>query len=335
MDLDVVMPFHRVDSFFFDAVNSVKKSEGVRVNLILVDDRAPGKNSMVKVQDNFPFVNILRTKGAQGYGAALRVAASALRTDAVALFNSDDIVHPQRFIKQLKSLSKNDISHCGVQRISKDGKFVPSLAGNFNSKIYDPNFLLLGAYGANATWLMTRDWWMENVFFDSDECLDWRIALSTFSKTKISYLPEKLYFYRKHENQVTARNESDLDTLQPLFIKWTEFAKLNSFGSYSFETFKFFAMPWLKIGKIEIEEIEEFAQKILLSARTKDTEISDGFMSLIQRRYIFGIKNTTSFRNKFKLVSQGKEEIRNIASDMALNFLTRSSILNHVVNQVL
>ena len=52
MDLDVLLPFHKIDIYFQQAIDSLSSTKGVSFNTILIDDR------LDKSQD----INTLATK---------------------------------------------------------------------------------------------------------------------------------------------------------------------------------------------------------------------------------------------------------------------------------
>ena len=314
MDLDILLPFHNADNFFWDALNSLKKIRGVKANIVLIDDRQDNYKNL-----DFSFlknVEYVRTTGGVGYGEALRIGSTHLSSEVVALFNSDDLVDPSRFIKQINELSTSEVNHCAIQRITKSGKIIRSLTGNFSSNYYDPILLLLGSYVANATWCMRRDWWDRNAFFDSEDCLDWRIALRAFHQTKISYIHEPLYFYRKHPHQVTSnRNISPLK-LQNVYLEWSALSKTYEIPESDYSVFSTLALPWQRYKVINLSETKLIAEHIYKIAQNIDIDLAINMQALIYRRYLLALRQRTGFVNKVKLIALGRKEIFNFLEDI-------------------
>jgi glycosyltransferase involved in cell wall biosynthesis len=318
MDLDVLLPFHRVDNYFVEAVNSLSRSEGVSFNVILIDDRTDKSLDIFQLLAPIKNKMLVETEGGKGYGAALEIGTKYLTSDAVALFNSDDLVSPLRFKKQLANLGSSNLNFTKMQRISSQNSKVTSLSGQMNSKIYNPVYLLLGAYGANASWCMRTEWWEKNSFFDDKEMLDWRIALNCFQRSNISYLPESLYFYRKHSRQVTATKSHTQSSLIPLFECWNRFAVSLGINFLSYDIFLALALPWLSGANVHFGETNIAAQQILNVAYDLDNEIGQDIKSLIKRRFIFSLKSKASISDKVKFAFAGSPQVINIARDFVI-----------------
>jgi glycosyltransferase involved in cell wall biosynthesis len=272
--IDVLMPFHRYDNFLLDAISSVEDSQNVHIHLILIDDRA--------LIDQFPvFVSSIdytycSTSGNQGYGVALELGSRFIKTNHVALMNSDDLVTPDRFSSQIQDLEKNDLSITNIQKFSVNSRNIDSVLGNFNLKTFNPIFLIFGAYGANASLAARTEWWKQNFFFDSMSALDWRIALRNYSSSKIGYLPKTHYFYRVHAGQVT-KNDSALTDDEEIFLEWNQFLSSYGIPGANISAFYFLGLP------------------------QKSSLISD--WNEIFEIYRIALKNTTTFE-EYTLVSR-------------------------------
>jgi glycosyltransferase involved in cell wall biosynthesis len=322
MDLDVLLPFHRADKYFTEAIESLAASKYLSVNVILIDDR-PNKSkditNVLRVLKNFEVVS---TSGGVGYGEALKLGSQLITANSVALHNSDDLVDPHRFFKQVKYLENSDLNITAMQRINKYDRKIYSLSGEIQSSFYDPYFLLLGSYGANASWCMRSDWWRKNVFFDSEECLDWRIAFKTFSDSSLSYTSEKLYFYRKHPNQITTKKEVNFSEMKKVYDAWSNFSALKEIGNYSYETFLIFALPWSKAPHVNLREIRDFSLSLSERIKHADFEAGKDLDTLLRRRYIYALRGRCNLFTKLWLVFKGAKEIPQIAKEIFKNWLS-------------
>jgi glycosyltransferase involved in cell wall biosynthesis len=322
MDLDLLLPFHRIDRYFDSAVSSLEAVKGVNLNVILIDDRVEKIEDISNFQKRLRHCELVETNGGEGYGEALRVGSTYIDSDVVALFNSDDLVHPERFVRQMSALETSDLSFTKMARFQGNIKS-RSLMGEFRSKTYDPFFLILGAYGANASWCMRKDWWMQNAFFDSHECLDWRIALKAFPNGQISYLDEELYFYRKHQNQVTSNRSIDKNDLQIVFRSWNHFSSNYNLGPTSFEVFSGLAIPWNKTNNLDLEELGEKITEIFRFVKSEKPDLMADFKRLIQRRYLFAIRQESKKLLKIKLLRAGFPQLFQVSSEVICQFATK------------
>lgn len=311
----------------YEAVNSLLNST-IRTQIIFIDD-TPTQSA--KIRDLTGTENqlwkILKTGGGQGYGEALRIGSLEVDSRLMALFNSDDLISPQKFEIQLEKLGKSEISLTGIQRINKNGKELRSMTFLPRGLFYDPIFLFLGSYGADATWLMKTDWWREHVLFDSRECLDWRIALKNFHGARISYVPEKLYFYRKHPHQVTAKKDIGAEKMLPVYQEWKNFAQIRGLPECSYETFAALSTPWNSKSKINIAEFEFFCRDLIKIAGTLPQGIRDDVENIIRRRYLMLLKNQKLDLKVLSILYRGRRQAIPMWQDLTSNFIN-----NHVLN---
>ena len=320
MNLDVILPFHRVDSYLKEAIESLVRCQSVSINVIAVDDRPQQTADISYILKPLRRYQILSTAGGQGYGEALRVGTSALENPVTALFNSDDLLDPLKFRRQLDQLENSELSITGMRRIRADGGFSSSMTGSITSKTYEPIFLLFGAYGANATWCMRKDWWVKNAFFDDQECLDWRIALSSFRDTKISFINEPLYLYRKHMSQTTANNMIDQSKMLPVFEKWVALANSFNLFNNSRQIFDVFATPWLVGTRVTYKEAEEWFHNVKKQIPKFDGALSQDLEKIVARRYLFASQNkNNSILSRVKYAIKGSPQIIPLFQELAFS----------------
>jgi glycosyltransferase involved in cell wall biosynthesis len=152
MNLDVILPFHRADKYFESSIMSLAQTKSVSFRTILIDDRPNKSEVLVSLFKNLKSYVVAETPGGVGYGKSLEYGSKIVESDAVALFNSDDLISPDRLSRQYDQLNSHDLSVTNIARINAQGKPIKSLTGEINSTNYDPIYLTLGSYGANATW---------------------------------------------------------------------------------------------------------------------------------------------------------------------------------------
>lgn len=317
MDIDILIPFHRDDTYFEQAIASLGNTRNVTFRAIFIDDRINNNQIDLKKFRSIKNYELLKTEGGQGYGEALRVGTTALDSEVVALFNSDDLIHPERFKKQILDLDKSEINIAKIVRINNKGKKSSSLLGSINANYYDTRFLLLGAYGANASWCMRKDWWIKNSFFDSDECLDWRIALKSFQYSSISYTSDPVYMYRKHTNQITANKRIDRNRFDGLYRIWHEFALHCGLSGSTRDIFEVMAVPWLGPHRLKFEIPNEWAVKLLGLLTSEPNEIKKDMVTLISRRMLLASCNLeNSIKDQILYFQKGISELGPIARDL-------------------
>jgi glycosyltransferase involved in cell wall biosynthesis len=310
--VDVLLPFHRNDSYLKKAFDSVCAQSGVRTRVILIDDRKDRSTRLVlslRPQDE-----IISTKDSSGYGAALEIGSKVIESEFVALMNSDDVSLPTRFAKQLQYLNNAEVSIARIGRITSKGRQTPSLTGAMTVKEYDVRFLLMGAYGANATWCSHRDWWRKNFFADSLPALDWRIALRSFPGSVIALVPSIEYLYRRHPQQVT-QTSLGRDIHSYIGQEWQGLSRRFQLPELSIDEELLLIDPKSQLnGTPNLDCLLRWFAALQTSTRSQETR--DNLRDIFARRLIFAsIKKGVEFRQRVRLIHAGRGQATSLGRD--------------------
>ena len=323
-NIDVLLPFHRKDSYFQQALISLSRTKSVSIRLILIDDSLQQNIRISDLPCNFHDLELVKTGGNLGYGLALKKGSEFIESEAVGLFNSDDLVDPFRFKKQLETLDSHDLSITGMCKIDSKGNQIAPLMGEINSKKFDPIYLLLGSYGANATWLMRNLWWGNNSFFDSEECLDWRIALRAFPSSKIHWNPEKLYMYRKHSNQVTSRRFIPDQRMEVVYKEWKDLCNKTGITNSSRLIFNSIAAPWLRTTHAKSKDLMAWCKSFDDIAKEKDREVYRDVNKLIDRRLLnFAMNSSEGIINRVYFILKAAGQFPILMKEIMTQSLNR------------
>jgi hypothetical protein len=321
-NIDVLLPFHRRDSYFQQALISLSRTKSVSIRLILIDDSLQQNIMISDLPCNFHDLELVKTGGNLGYGLALKKGSEFIGSESVGLFNSDDLVDPFRFKKQLETLDSHDLSVTGMYKINQKGAPIAPLTGEIKSKKYDPIYLLLGSYGANATWVMQKTWWLENAFFDSKEALDWRIALRAFPNSKIHWNPEKLYTYRKHPDQVTARKLQSEQCMDIVYEEWKSLCNKLGIHNSSRLVFNCVATPWLYTGHASSKDIIGWTK--IFRDIIKDKDVYRDVTKLLDRRYLNHARySTEGFSSRAYFVLKAIRQVPILTKELIFSSTSR------------
>jgi glycosyltransferase involved in cell wall biosynthesis len=289
MRVDVVLPFHRDDQYLWDAVGSVLNSRSLDVRLIMMDDRAL-RDKPLDIPERFssPAIALeIHQTDSHGYGNALNQSKKYLESEFIALMNSDDLISPDRLIIQIQKLQETqaDIAICGIQKFDSRGA-LPSFTGEIEPEHYDYRTLLLGAYGADASWLLRSNVFLSVNFNTYELGSDWCAALSSFRHLRVTGVKEKLYFYRIHQAQVTTMNSNSLSEINPIYKEWSKINSELCLPSVSKEAFIQIAMPWLnsQVNKSISDDVNQWFREY--QYLFKGTQQSKVVKRLIKRRKI-------------------------------------------------
>jgi glycosyltransferase involved in cell wall biosynthesis len=226
MEIDVILPFHLENKLLYESIDSVLSSSKVELNLLLLDNRC-AENFMTplkrKLSEN---TTLIPSRKSGTYADALNASKKHLRSKYFALMNSDDLIASERLFKQVRKveLEGTDICITKFRKINSKKREIPSILKCPSYEDYTWKYLLIGAYGADAT-LLGKSSWLRNKNFRNLPNADWIFALENYPQSRISIVNEELYFYRMHKKQITrskvykSKNEKFLELATEAYQK--------------------------------------------------------------------------------------------------------------------
>lgn len=285
--VDVILPFNKLDDYLLPAVKSVFASVGVQVRLILVDDRVDTSGSIPALPSQN--VVVLRTVD-RGYGNAISAGLREVSSEFFALMNADDLIHPYRLIRQIRDLVKtnSELSVGRVIKFNNSGIVVSQKLGNLSSRTYSSEALLLGAYGANATWC-ARTSAIEAWTFSVKPATDWITALNYFEHTQITYSSAAIYFYRQHSSQITKSKRYFRNSFQDVYPSWADLCRRLNMPVLDEATSVFVAAPWA----VSVKPSHEKVIASINWLNSFETMTNHRYSNLVNRRMLFLLRNAT------------------------------------------
>jgi glycosyltransferase involved in cell wall biosynthesis len=295
IDIDVILPTHQNTNYLTDSVNSILMSEGVKVRLIIVDDRAD-QSLKLDIPDSQKIL-LVSTGGNTGYNNAIQVGLNEAKSNFIAFQDSDDISDPRRLRREVDSLILEDaeIAYCKMQIIDNSGKKLFHYLQNVVEPSYFGYSLLFGSYGANSTWVIRRDAFEKINFSRFEKSYDWAIGLKSLVDLRIVYVHDSLYFYRKHRNQMTQEIEYQDKSLTEIYPLWSEQNRRMGLPHLELADFEALVNPWKKsnLTKKCIEWLVHLRNRI---AHTREKEL------VFYRIMYLRIFMKCGFLSKFKLL---------------------------------
>ncbi len=232
-DVDVIVPFHRIDRMLFDSLKSVSASVGVSVRLVLVADFKNGSFQSSQMQelkdflDSFNCTYLLVPNQSGGYAHAFAEAKPLLEAPFTALMNSDDLVSPQRFMSQKQVLEESGADICVGRLIKFFGSTkvkVPFMSGSLGRLGFVPSLLLCGPFGADASWFLRREIFLRDFSLDPlVRSSDWKLAIELNLKLEFVFDSKAEYFYRLHHKQVTSQRIHHDSFFREIYPTWLVF----------------------------------------------------------------------------------------------------------------
>jgi hypothetical protein len=283
----VIIPFRGNLDYLNLAVSTVRASSFKDFRILVFDDNDQPHGDLDFLQDGEYFPT-----GGIGLPAVIEFSKNLISEDFIAILAGDDIMSPSRLQLQLNAIKKAGAEIClsRMQKFSHSHRKIEMLSGSPEIETFTKVWLLLGAYGADGTILMTSDFYKNKYVLDPiDSYSDWTLALTNYPK-QIAYVPEDLVFYRQHEGQTTRKNRNNF--LQSgVYPAWKNtFNEI--FGcSPTQDTFLILGAPWFRcsISPGSILKSRISATQILASFHNESfTKVDqEAAELLILRRYLF------------------------------------------------
>lgn len=204
--ISVIMPVFNGGSFLADAIESILQQTYTNFELMIINDNS--KDSTEKIillyKKKFPtkiiYIKLKNRLGA--YGAA-NIGISKANGEFIALMDSDDVSHPQRFEKEVNYLIKNkEIIVVGSQAklIDKNGfvigrKVFPLHHKDIYRSFFEVQPIVHPSCMIRRSILPNKNKLYHNKYEVND---DYYTLFSLFKYGKFANLPDFLFNYRIH-----------------------------------------------------------------------------------------------------------------------------------------
>jgi glycosyltransferase involved in cell wall biosynthesis len=225
--VDVLIPFHRIDSYLEAAIASAQGSLGVEVRVIAINDSG---QEVTKVLLGLRAEDLLVKSLFKGYLGALSTGFANCEADFIAFLDSDDLQQETRLLSQVELMNETDadISSCELRKFVTplDFREVKPLFGSVPQFVEPESKLILGAYGADSSLVIRVATLREFEYLHREypqQLADyfWLIQMLLGGKRYV-HSQEGNYYYRIHGGQIS-RDASLQDVWSSVFPIWHNF----------------------------------------------------------------------------------------------------------------
>ncbi len=201
------MPVYNGEKYIGEAIGSILAQTERDFELLVVDDGSTDKT--VEVVSSFKDDRVKYFKRShEGLVMALNFALGKANSKYIARMDADDVAYPERFEKQLKYITANNLAVCGswADLTDEDGdkigelKFPPITAGaiRYYAILHNP-FI-------HPTVIFDKDIIMKaGAYRNFKNVEDYELWTRIIFKNNVGNIPERLIRYRLHCLQVTRR----------------------------------------------------------------------------------------------------------------------------------
>ena len=205
--VDVVIPFHIVNSYLLDAISSVKNSTYQNIRIVAVNDS--GVNVSREIL-GLCETDLMVLSSRKGYLGALATGVSISSSDYVSFLDSDDLLHPDKISIQVLEIERRNADLVTGEiigfRNSINKSFKPTMRFDVFSELTHREKLLFGAYGADSTMLFKsaklKSLWRNHSNFPP-RLADYAWLLSCIGSIKSIHSKNSIYYYRSHNLQMS------------------------------------------------------------------------------------------------------------------------------------
>lgn len=272
--VSVILPVYNGGLYIGQAIESILSQTYKDVEIIVVDDGSTDNTErVVRSYENIHYI----CQDNSGPSAARNKGMAASEGDYIAFLDSDDLYKENKLEEQVKTFEQNkdvDIVYNDCIAVDKDLNYINTLISEGvyeNEKDFLCMLLFRQIVPVPASIMLRRKCFEEGCVYSEryKHTEDYEYIIRLAQKYKFMYIPEPLYIYRRHENNLTnahkIQEKRELDV-----IKGLGYEKIESIMEQS--SFSLFEKKFL-LAKIYIKVHEyEIAEEILVQLAKENFE---------------------------------------------------------------
>lgn len=248
--ISIIVPIYKVEKYLKECVDSILAQTYQNFELILVDDGSP--DSCPAMCDEFAkrdsrVVVIHKENG--GLSDARNAGLDIAKGEYIGFVDSDDYISPIMYETLINRIltDQSDLAVCEYVRVYDSGEELKSnsLNQNTHNRCYTPNEFISelflhcsGAYVVTVNKLYHKDIFSKLRFPVGKQHEDEFIIHHVLTQCeKVSYIEDKLYFYRQREGSIMSRkfDVRKLDYGDALINRY-HFTKRNKYEEWKNDT---------------------------------------------------------------------------------------------------
>ncbi len=208
----VIIPVFNREKYIEETIKSVLNQTYANIQVVAVDDGCTD-NSRQILEAFGSKITILEHPGRvnKGQSAAINLGIRSTESKYVAILDSDDLFAPRKVEKQVEFLEKHPcvgLVYCNGYFIDENGQKLYKVLPDEHDEHNDPERVLLDCYfNVPSSSLIRRSVLHEVGEFDESmrSAQDHDMAIRIAEVTRLAYMPEPLWYYRRHPHSQSGR----------------------------------------------------------------------------------------------------------------------------------
>lgn len=225
--VSVVMPVYNCEKYIAKAIESILTQSFADYELLIIDDCSTDGTVEIIKKYNDNRIKLIKNEKNSGVALTRNIGYRRASGEYIVIADSDDINHPDRLLKKVNFLDENpniDVVSCWYQEFYSDNKIGKTV--KFDQKDIDIRANWIFHAGIPSFMMFRKQKIKDNRLLFHDEkfkaAVDYQWYTSLTEDIHLYCISEVLYFYRRHESQISTNGFSkqqrfaDLIRLQQL-----------------------------------------------------------------------------------------------------------------------
>lgn len=309
--ISVIIPTYNRAEYISETISSVVNQDyNGEIEIIVIDDGSTdGTASLLKeIQLNVPFMKVIRTKN-KGVSSARNTGLIESKGKFVQFLDSDDLIAPTKFFKQLKLLEENEaygLCYCTSTFFKKDPSETIKIfkGSDLSHETILPAFMTSGQWQIHSPIYRRSACDKIGIWNEDLPCLeDWEYGCRAgLAGIKPIFCNETLAFAREHEGERLSYGDLERTAIALETASRSIAATMNREGYNASAWFNTMARHLVAAGRAFASVGNDLAAKrCLIEAKSiaKSKKMKLGILFYITVSDIFGYKRTLDLSRKF------------------------------------
>jgi len=213
MKISILLPVYNMEKYLAETLNSLLRQTFQDFELVLVDDASSDRSPEIarEYAEKFTMCRIIRNETNQHLARTLNIGLQACQGEYVFRIDADDCLTPDALEKMVKTLERDTGLNgvvCDALRVDPKGRPSRILLTLTEDYYLKKSMLFRTAFGGQPC-LIRRDVWFaaglhaEHLRAGSDRDIGIKMA----KHIRIAGIPERLYIYREHADNITSNSK--------------------------------------------------------------------------------------------------------------------------------